>query len=37
MMSHWIDANFPAAEVVEGDRFGSVGKGLALDAQQRFA
>jgi hypothetical chaperone protein len=37
MMRRWIDANFPDAEIVEGDRFGSVGKGLALDAQQSFS
>ena len=36
MMKTWIEANFPHAETVEGDRFGSVGKGLALDAQRRF-
>tara|TARA_R110000868_G_scaffold262401_1_gene520885 strand:- start:47711 stop:48964 length:1254 start_codon:yes stop_codon:yes gene_type:complete len=28
---------FPGVEVVDGDRFGSVGVGLALDAQKRFA
>ncbi len=37
MMKTWIEASFPHAETVEGDRFGSVGKGLALDAQRRFA
>jgi hypothetical chaperone protein len=37
MMRRWIDAKFPDAEIVKGDRFGSVGKGLALDAQQRFS
>jgi hypothetical chaperone protein len=31
-----ILAMFPAAEVVEGDMFGSVGLGLALDARARF-
>ena len=36
MMKTWIEASFPHAEMVEGDRFGSVGKGLALDAQRRF-
>jgi hypothetical protein len=36
-MKTWIEASFPHAETVEGDRFGSVGKGLALDAQRRFA
>ena len=28
---------FPAAKVVAGDRFGSVGLGLALDAGRKFA
>jgi alkanesulfonate monooxygenase SsuD/methylene tetrahydromethanopterin reductase-like flavin-dependent oxidoreductase (luciferase family) len=28
MMKTWIEASFPHAETVEGDRFGSVGKGL---------
>jgi hypothetical chaperone protein len=27
---------FPAAEVVTGDLFGSVGVGLALDAARKF-
>ncbi|MCO5162432.1 MAG: Hsp70 family protein [Mesorhizobium sp.] len=31
-----IRALFPQARVVEGDAFGSVGLGLALDAQRRF-
>lgn len=29
-------AQFPAAQVVEGDLFGSVGLGLTLDAQRKF-
>ena len=28
---------FPGAKVVAGDRFGSVGLGLALDAGRKFA
>jgi len=31
-----IRALFPGARVVEGDAFGSVGLGLALDAQRKF-
>ena len=31
-----IRALFPEARVVEGDAFGSVGLGLALDAQRKF-
>ncbi|MCA3244303.1 MAG: Hsp70 family protein [Alphaproteobacteria bacterium] len=30
-------AQFPAAQVIEGDLFGSVGLGLTLDAQRKFA
>jgi hypothetical chaperone protein len=37
MMKTWIEVSFRHAETVEGDHFGSVGKGLALDAQRRFA
>jgi hypothetical chaperone protein len=36
-ISRWIRARFPNAEIVAGDRFGSVAMGLALDAQRRFA
>ncbi len=32
-----IAAMFPAARAVEGDRYGSIGSGLALDASRRFA
>jgi len=32
-----IAAMFPAAQAVEGDRYGSIGSGLALDASRRFA
>jgi hypothetical chaperone protein len=35
-INRWIRARFPNAEIVEGDRFGSVAMGLALDAQRRF-
>jgi hypothetical chaperone protein len=33
----WIEATFPLAQIVEGDRFGSVGMGLALEAHRRFS
>jgi len=33
----WIEATFPLARIVEGDRFGSVGMGLALEAHRRFS
>lgn len=36
-ITRWIRARFPNAEIVEGDRFGAVATGLALDAQRRFA
>ena len=36
-INRWIRAQFPDAEIVEGDRFGAVATGLALDAQRRFA
>ena len=32
-----VAAMFPAARVVEGDRDGSIGRGLARDAACRFA
>ena len=32
-----VAAMFPAAQAVEGDRYGSIGCGLALDAARRFA
>lgn len=35
-VNRWIRAQFPNAEIVEGDRFGSVAMGLAIDAQRRF-
>jgi hypothetical chaperone protein len=31
-----ILALFPAATIVDGDRFGSVGLGLAIDARRKF-
>lgn len=35
-INRWIRAQFPNAEIVEGDRFGAVAMGLALDARHRF-
>ncbi|MCR5856077.1 Hsp70 family protein [Mesorhizobium sp. J428] len=35
-MRNAVRAMFPGARVVEGDAFGSVGLGLALDAQRKF-
>ena len=32
-----VAAMFPSAQAVEGDRYGSIGCGLALDAARRFA
>ncbi|MBI1778694.1 MAG: Hsp70 family protein [Proteobacteria bacterium] len=32
-----IEARVPGAEVVEGDRFGAIGLGLALEAKRRYA
>ena len=32
-----ITALFPEAEVVHGDAFGSVGMGLTIDAQRKYA
>lgn len=31
-----IASNFPQAQIVDGDRFGSVGLGLAIEAQRRY-
>jgi hypothetical chaperone protein len=31
-----INAMFPAAEIVQGDAFGSVGMGLTIDAQRKY-
>lgn len=36
MIRERINHLFPAAEVIQGDAFGSVGLGLTLDAQRRF-
>ena len=36
MLRDSLTALLPQAKVVAGDMFGSVGKGLAIDAQQRF-
>ncbi|TFW09625.1 hypothetical protein E4K72_05035 [Oxalobacteraceae bacterium OM1] len=37
LLRETIGALLPAARRVEGDLFGSIGAGLALDAQRRFA
>ncbi|MDX2471810.1 MAG: Hsp70 family protein, partial [SAR324 cluster bacterium] len=36
ILREYIFNNIPKAEVVEGDAFGSVGYGLAVDAEKRF-
>jgi hypothetical chaperone protein len=36
-IGRWLRTNLSSAEIVEGDRFGSVGMGLALEAQRRFS
>ncbi|MBA3447990.1 MAG: Hsp70 family protein, partial [Pseudaminobacter sp.] len=36
LLQHSVRARFPHASVVQGDMFGSVGLGLALDARRKF-
>jgi hypothetical chaperone protein len=36
LLRHKIAALVPAAKAVEGDLFGSIGAGLALDAVRKF-
>jgi len=36
-LRHAVNAQFPHSKFVEGDRFGSVGSGLTIDALKRFA
>ena len=36
LLKQTVLAMFPAAAIVEGDMFGSVGLGLALDARRKY-
>ncbi|KGJ99051.1 Hsp70 family protein [Thalassotalea sp. ND16A] len=37
MVKHAIEALFPHTDIIQGDQFGSVGLGLAIDAGRKFA